>query len=136
VVEKAKTLTAKDKTSEFKSQQERDEFSATLENEEHSGHTRAIFSIASWKEGFADKSHMYKKRKTHEIEHNTEEIFAQQFFNFMRKKSTICCAVAYSRNQFGSRCHYSNPLLRAILTPLLIRTSIMWMTSMIPHFAH
>jgi hypothetical protein len=85
VVEKAKTLAAKDKTSEFKSQQERDEFSATLENEEHRGHTRAIFSIASWKEGFADKSHMYKKRKTHEIEHNTEEIFAQQFFNFMRK---------------------------------------------------
>jgi hypothetical protein len=28
---------------------------------------------------------MYKKRKTQEIAHNTEEIFAQQFFNFMRK---------------------------------------------------
>jgi hypothetical protein len=28
---------------------------------------------------------MYKKRKTHEIAHNGEETFAQQFFNFMRK---------------------------------------------------
>jgi hypothetical protein len=28
---------------------------------------------------------MYKKHKTHEIAHNTEETFAQQFFNFMRK---------------------------------------------------
>jgi hypothetical protein len=28
---------------------------------------------------------MYKKRKTHEIVHNAEETFAQQFFNFIRK---------------------------------------------------
>jgi hypothetical protein len=28
---------------------------------------------------------MYKKHKTHEIAHNTDETFAQQFFNFMRK---------------------------------------------------
>jgi hypothetical protein len=85
VVEKAKTLTAKEKTGEFKSQQERDQFSVALKNEEHHGHTRAISSIASWKEGFAYESHLYKKRKTQEIAHNTEEIFAQQFFNFMRK---------------------------------------------------
>jgi hypothetical protein len=38
-----------------------------------------------WKEGFADESHLYKKRKTYEIDHNAEETFAQQFFNFMRK---------------------------------------------------
>jgi hypothetical protein len=38
-----------------------------------------------WKEGFADESHLYKKRKTQEIVHNAEETFAQQFFNFMRK---------------------------------------------------
>jgi hypothetical protein len=38
-----------------------------------------------WKEGFVDESHLYKKSKTQEIAHNTEEIFAQQFFNFMRK---------------------------------------------------
>jgi hypothetical protein len=42
-------------------------------------------SIISWKEGFTDEIHMYKKRKTHEIVHNVEETFAQQFFNFMRK---------------------------------------------------
>jgi hypothetical protein len=71
VLEKAKTLTAKEKTCEFKSQQERDQLSTTLENEEHRGRTRAISSIASWKEGFVDESHMYKKRKTHKIAHNS-----------------------------------------------------------------
>jgi hypothetical protein len=64
VVEKAKTLTAKEKTSEFKSQWERDQLSVALENEEHRGHTRAISSIALWKEGFVNKSHLYEKRKT------------------------------------------------------------------------
>jgi hypothetical protein len=34
--------------------------------------------------------------------HNDEEAFAQQFFNFMRKKATICCTDVYSINQFGS----------------------------------
>jgi hypothetical protein len=32
-----------------------------------------------------DESHLYKKRKTEEIVHNTKETFAQQFFIFMRK---------------------------------------------------
>jgi hypothetical protein len=32
-----------------------------------------------------DKSHLYKKRKTQEIAHNTEETFAQKIFNFLRK---------------------------------------------------
>jgi hypothetical protein len=85
VVKKVKTLAAKEKIDEFKSQRERDQLSATLENEEHHGHTQATSSIASWKEGFVDESHMYKKRKTHEIAHNIEETFEQQFFNFMRK---------------------------------------------------
>jgi hypothetical protein len=44
MVEKAKTLTVKEKT----------------------GHTQAISSIASWKEGIADESHLYKKHKTQE----------------------------------------------------------------------
>jgi hypothetical protein len=39
VVEKGKNLTAKEKTDEFKSQRERDQLSAALENEEHRGHT-------------------------------------------------------------------------------------------------
>jgi hypothetical protein len=56
VIEKAKTLTAKEKTGEFKSHRERDQLSAALENEEHRGHTQAISSIASWKERFADES--------------------------------------------------------------------------------
>jgi phosphoenolpyruvate carboxylase len=84
LVEKVKTLATKEKSGEFKSQQERDQLSATLKNEEHHGQTQAISSIASWKEGFEDES-LYKKRKTHEIAHNTEETFSQQFFNFMRK---------------------------------------------------
>jgi hypothetical protein len=85
VIEKAKTLAAKEKTSELKSQQERDQLTVVLENKEHRGRTRAISSIASWKEGFEDESHLYKKGNTQEIAQNTEEIFAQQFFNFMRK---------------------------------------------------
>jgi hypothetical protein len=72
----------------------------------NSSRTRAISSIASWKEGFADESHLYKKHKMHEIAHNIQETFARQFFNLMRKL-TICCADAYSRNQFGCRCHCS-----------------------------
>jgi hypothetical protein len=39
VIEKAKTLAAKEKTGEFKSQWERDQLSVALENEEHRGHT-------------------------------------------------------------------------------------------------
>ncbi len=76
VVEKAKTLAAKEKTGEFKSQWERDQLSAALKNEEHCGRTRAISSIESWKEGFVDEIYMYKKRKTQEIAHNAEETFA------------------------------------------------------------
>jgi hypothetical protein len=87
VVEKAKTLTAKEKTNKFKSQWKRDQLSIALENGEYRGRTRAISSITSWKEGFADESHMYKKRKTHVIAHNAEETFTQKFFNFMRKKN-------------------------------------------------
>jgi hypothetical protein len=64
VVEKAKTLAAKEKTGESKSQRERDQLCAAHENEQHRGHTQVISSIASWKEGFADESHLYKKHKT------------------------------------------------------------------------
>jgi hypothetical protein len=39
MVERVKTLTAKEKTGEFKSQRARDQLSAALENEEHRGHT-------------------------------------------------------------------------------------------------
>jgi hypothetical protein len=85
VVEKAKTLTTKEKTGEFKSRRERDQLNVAVENEEHRDCTRAISSIASWKEGFTDESHLYKKCKTQEIAHNAEETFAQQLFNFMRK---------------------------------------------------
>jgi hypothetical protein len=46
------------------------------------------------KEGFVDESHLYKKHKTQEIVHNTEETFAQKFINFMRKQPTICCVDA------------------------------------------
>jgi hypothetical protein len=47
VVEKAKILTTKEKIGEFKSQRERDQLSAALENEEERGCTWAIPSIAS-----------------------------------------------------------------------------------------
>jgi hypothetical protein len=77
VAEKAKTPATTEKTGKFKSKRERDQFSAALKNKEHRGRTRAISSIASWNEEFADESHMYNKRKTHEIVHNAKETFAQ-----------------------------------------------------------
>jgi hypothetical protein len=64
MVEKAKTLQAKEKTGEFKSQRERDQLSAALENEEHRGLTRAISSVASWKKDFVDEIHLYKKHSS------------------------------------------------------------------------
>jgi hypothetical protein len=61
--------------------------------EEHWGHTRAISSIASWKEGFTEYIHMYKMcgrdDKDAEFANNDEEQFATQFFNFMRKYPDI-----------------------------------------------
>jgi hypothetical protein len=77
VIEKAKTLTAKEKTDEFKLQQESGQLSSALKNEEHRGHTRAISSITSWKEEFVNEIHLYKKRRTHEPVHNDERVFAQ-----------------------------------------------------------
>jgi hypothetical protein len=90
VIKKAKTLIDKEKTGEFTPQREKDQLSATLEFEEYLGRTRAISSIASWKEGFTEDMHMYKKCKSHNEDVQpariNEEEFAQQFFNFMRKK--------------------------------------------------
>jgi hypothetical protein len=136
VIEKAKTLAAKEKTGEFKSQHERDQLSVALENEEHHGRIREISSIASWKEGFVNESHLYKKRRTHEHAHNDEEAFAQQFFNFMREKTHNILYRCIFQKLIWISATLSNPSLRAVPAPLLIRRSIMWMTSRIPHLAH
>jgi hypothetical protein len=66
VIKKALTLIDKKKTGEFTPQHEKEQLSAALESEEHRGHTRAISSIASLKEGFTEDIHMYKKRKSHD----------------------------------------------------------------------
>jgi hypothetical protein len=52
------------------------------------GHTSAISSIASWKEGCTADIHTYKKHGRHDIEAksaNNQEQFASQFFNLLRK---------------------------------------------------
>jgi hypothetical protein len=88
VIENAKDLINKEKTGEFKPQRQKDQLSATLEIKEDRGHTRAVSSIALWKEGFAEDIHMYKKHGRHDIQAesaNNEEQFATYFFNFMRK---------------------------------------------------
>jgi hypothetical protein len=54
-------------TDEFMPQRQKDQLCATLEIEEHRGCTRAISSIASWKEGFTEDIHMYKKRGRDDI---------------------------------------------------------------------
>jgi hypothetical protein len=68
VIENAKDLITKEKIGKFKSQRQKDQLSAALETEEHRGHTRAISSIASWKEGFAEDMSMYKKHGRHDIQ--------------------------------------------------------------------
>jgi hypothetical protein len=88
VIENAKDLITKEKTGEFKPQHQKDQLSVALETKEHRGHTRAISSIASWKELFTEDICMYKKRGRHDIgveSTNNKEQFATQFFNFMRK---------------------------------------------------
>jgi hypothetical protein len=61
VIENAKYFITKEKTHKFKPQRQKEQLSAALETKEHRDHTRAISSIASWKEGFAEDIHMYKK---------------------------------------------------------------------------
>jgi hypothetical protein len=45
--------------------------------------------MASWKEGFTEDIHMYKKHGRQDIATNNEEQFATQFYNFMRKHLDI-----------------------------------------------
>jgi hypothetical protein len=89
VIENAKDLITKEKFSEFKLQCQKDQLSVALETEEHRGHTEAVSLIASWKEGFTEDIHMYKKRGRHDIDANNEEQFATQLYNFMRKHPYI-----------------------------------------------
>jgi hypothetical protein len=136
VVAKAKTLTAKEKAGKFKSQRKRDQLSAALENKEHRGRTRVISSIASWKEWFVDESHLYKKRKTQDIEHNTEEIFKQQFFNFIKTPQYVVQMPTPKINlDLGVTIQPFAPAVPALLL-MGMRASIIWMTSKIPHLAH
>jgi hypothetical protein len=92
VIENAKYLITKEKIGEFRPQLQKFQFSVALETEEHRGRTRAFSSIASWKEGFTEDIHMYKKRGRNNIDvesANNEEQFVTQFFNFMRKQPGI-----------------------------------------------
>jgi hypothetical protein len=70
-------------------QRQKDQLGIALETKEHQGCTQAVSSIASWKEGFAEDIHMYKKRGRHDIDANNEEQFVTQFNNFMRKHPDI-----------------------------------------------
>jgi hypothetical protein len=93
VVEIVKDLITKDKAAKFKLQSQKDHLSIALKTEKHRGCTRAISSIASWKKGFMEDIHMYKKLGRHdtntESANNDKEQFASQFFNFMRKHPNI-----------------------------------------------
>jgi hypothetical protein len=79
VIENVKDLINKEKTGKFKPQCQKDQLSAALETEEHRGRIRAISSIVSWKEGFVEDMHVYKKQGRHDIEAestNNKEQFA------------------------------------------------------------
>jgi hypothetical protein len=79
VIENAKYLITKEKISEFKPHRPKDQLNAVLKTKEHRGHTRVVSSIASWKEGFAEDIHIYKKHGRHNIDAesvNNEEQFA------------------------------------------------------------
>jgi hypothetical protein len=93
VIENAKDHITKEKVGKFKQQRQKDQLSVALETEEHRGRTQTVSSITSWKEGFAEDIHMYKKHRRHNIDaefaNNDDEQFATQFFNFIRKHSDI-----------------------------------------------
>jgi hypothetical protein len=76
VIENANDLVTKEKIGEFKPQRQKDQLSAALKTKEHRGHTCAVSSIASWKEGFTEDIQMYKKCGRHDIDANNEEQFA------------------------------------------------------------
>jgi hypothetical protein len=136
VIENAKDLITKEKTTEFKPQCQKDQLSAALETEEHRGRTRAASSIASCKEGFTEDIHMYKKRGRHDIDAdstNNEEQFVTQFFNFMRKHLDIIISQV-SIPQINLDIGTAPP--RAVPAPLLITKITLWMTSMTPPLAH
>jgi hypothetical protein len=93
VIENVKDLVTKEKTGKLKAQRQKDQLSASIETEEHRGHTRAISSIVSWKEWFVKDIHMYMKCGRHDkdkdFSNNDEDQFATKFFNFMRKHPDI-----------------------------------------------
>jgi hypothetical protein len=87
VIENAKDHVSKEKTSKFKLQCQKDQLSAALNSEEHWGRTRAISSIALWKEWFVEDIHIYKKRGRQDMEAESadnKEQFASKFFKFLR----------------------------------------------------
>jgi hypothetical protein len=89
VIQNAKDLITKEKISEFKPQRQKDQLNIAHETEKHQGRTRVVSSIASWKKGFVEDIHMYKKHDRHNIDANNEEQFATQFYNFMTKHPDI-----------------------------------------------
>jgi hypothetical protein len=98
--------------------------------------THELSSIASWKEGFMEDIHMYKKRGIHDIDAesaNNEEEFATQFFNFMKKHLDIIISqvsVPQINLDIGTAS------LQVVSAPLPITKSTMWMTSMNPPLTH
>jgi hypothetical protein len=80
VIENTKDLITKEKASKFKPQRQKYQLSPAFETKEHRGHTRAISTIASWREGFSEDIHMYKKCGRHDTDaestNNDEEQFA------------------------------------------------------------
>jgi hypothetical protein len=72
VIKNAKDLITKEKFGKFKPQHQKDQLSAAFETEEYRDRTRAISSIASWKEGFVGDIHLYKKHGRHDIDAESE----------------------------------------------------------------
>jgi hypothetical protein len=135
VIENAKDLMTKEKIGEFKPQCQKDQLNTALETKEHRCRTRVVSSIASWKEGFTEGIHMYKKHGRHDIDAesaNNEEQFATRFFNFMRKHPDIIISqvsVPQINLDIGTAS------LQGVLAPLPITKSTLWMTSMNPLLA-
>jgi hypothetical protein len=140
VIENAKDLVTKEKIGEFKPWRQKDQLSIALETEEHQGRTRAVSSIASWKEGFAKDIHMYKKRGRHDIDAesvNNEDQFTTQLFNFIRKHLDIIINQLYLPQinlDIGTALPPSPAPSSAGSAP--ITKSTMLMTSMNPLLAH
>jgi hypothetical protein len=131
VIKNANNLTTKEKAGKFKLRHQKGQLSVALKTKEHRGCTRAISLIGSWKEGFTEDIHTYKKRGSHdkdaESANNDEEKFTTLFFNLMRKHAlpNLLHLRILNKLLLLLKIHHLHNLLSVILHHVLLFQSLL-----------